>query len=130
MFFYLGRITNGVPSVVKLFQNRAFTCEFKWVIFTQSLPPKKKGEKRTLAEVFLLMSVTFSIPFHCFFPLSEYVCLYLVYFLKMSDMMVSEPKFTGQWMDLYVFFHEMGTKQPQDFQILLLPLRRHANHPL
>lgn len=26
------RITNGVPEVLKIFQNRAFTCEYKSVL--------------------------------------------------------------------------------------------------
>ena len=32
-FLLCGRITNGVPQALKLFQNKAFSCEYKYAFF-------------------------------------------------------------------------------------------------
>jgi DNA ligase-1 len=33
LFVPCGRITNGIPQALKLFQNKAFTCEYKYALF-------------------------------------------------------------------------------------------------
>lgn len=34
LFVPCGRITNGIPQALKLFQNKAFTCEYKYGLFS------------------------------------------------------------------------------------------------
>lgn len=34
LFVPCGRITNGIPQALKLFQNKAFTCEYKYAFFS------------------------------------------------------------------------------------------------
>lgn len=33
-FVPCGRITNGIPQALKLFQNKAFTCEYKYAFYS------------------------------------------------------------------------------------------------
>jgi hypothetical protein len=35
---FVCRITNGIPQALKLFQNKAFTCEYKYVFFISYFP--------------------------------------------------------------------------------------------